>query len=133
MKIQTLEILLEEYKDDNLEKICCDREIFFAILPYSLIVEGCFLEWDNLELWLTKNFEKENNTKWRGLFHGKSGYDYGFFEFFFANLKDKELLVKQIPFVYGYVQDYGKKKDKLKFRTEGYDTHIDIFDRDEDG
>lgn len=130
MKLSTFEELLEEYSsfedDSGLEDIRSIRNEMIAVLPHSLIVEGSFLEWDNLERWLDRQFGPEVDSVWNSIFYGKTGYDYGYWEFFFSSTLDSELLIKTIPTI------YGQAKGQSRFRTEGYDTLIDLPEESSD-
>lgn len=130
MKLSTFEELLEEYRsfedDPGLDDIRSVRSEMIAVLPHSLIVEGSFLEWDNLERWLDRQFGPENGSVWKSVFYGKTGYDYGYWEFFFSSTIDLELLIKTIPTIYGQANGQGR------FRSEGYDCLIDLPEESSD-
>ena len=129
MQIVTLDKLLKELahyyyecEDNKLEEIYNERKTILLNFPHSLIVEGSFLEWDNLEMWLNQEFGSADDGKWQWIFHDKTAYNYGFFEFFFTSLQNLELLTQQIPLVYGTGQDGST------FISKGHDAIIDLSD-----
>jgi hypothetical protein len=129
MQIITLDKLLKEYvnhhykcENNKLEELHNERKAILLNFSYSLIVEGSFMEWDNLEIWLNQELGSEDNSRWQWIFYYKTAYDYGSFELFFTQLQDLERLTQQIPLVYGTGQDGSK------FISKGYDTVIDLID-----
>lgn len=54
-------------------------------LPYSVIVEGAYSEKEKATNWCLDELDEKNN-EWIDLWCGKTGYDYGFWEFPFLSL-----------------------------------------------
>lgn len=122
MKVQSFEQMQTEYSRgsrglemDDLE----ERKALLSQYAYSVIVEGEYAEFENLETWISETIGK---NRIESMYYGKTGYDYGFAEFFVPGKTDEELLIRVIPDIYTiYSHAY---PSALICRSDGYDTHI---------
>ena len=64
---------------------------------HSVIVEGSHLEFDNLNTWIKQNISV---TPLKEIYYGKTGYDYGFAEFFINEKIDEEKLIFAVKNIY---------------------------------
>ena len=83
MRLRSFTEMLLEYGIDELE--LDDQFARTEILlkqPYSIIVEGGHMELENLERWIKLNI---GDDKVIYLYYGKTGYDFGFAEYFFKD------------------------------------------------
>jgi hypothetical protein len=96
MRINTFQNMLTEYGTDIDPDDLSVRQEKLGKLKYSAIIEGNFLEYDNLEKWIEEN----NFTKIESIFYSKTGYDYGFWEYFFESESDCERFKNKIPDIY---------------------------------
>src|SRR5688572_9402401 len=98
MRTQSLEEMLREYEKDKLDSDDQEqRAEKLKNFPFSVIVEGGHLELENLEKWMT--FAFGNNTI-ESLYYGKTGYDFGFAEYFFRDSADMENTINTVPRIY---------------------------------
>ena len=124
MRIVTLEALVDAYEgDEDWEtEYQIEREELIVRYPYSVVVEGAFLEYNSLKHWTDEQFGPENSPVWTSLWYGKTDYDYGYREYFFSRQADLQLLIQHIPLVHG-IFAHGKK-----LRSEGSDRYIEVSD-----
>ena len=120
MKINTFEECLNEYNSFNgwEPENDTDRSEKAKEFPYSVIVEGAYLENDMAQKWCLDNIGKKDEN-WADLWYGKIGYDYGFWELFFKNQKDADFFKNTVPTFYA-------ETVAGKWRTDGYENHIDM-------
>jgi len=95
MNVRSYTEMLQEYGIEDLEADDKeDRKKMLTRYNYSVIFEGDFLEFDNVEAWVKKNIVSDPLNF---LFYGKLGYNYGFFEIFLTDPKYVEELSNAIP------------------------------------
>ncbi len=127
MRIETYENMLNQYKKDGLSlkytiELLQERIEYLSKFSYSVIVEGNHDEFDSLDQWMENNSWVKDKIKivsFENLYYGKTGYDYGFGEFF---MNDKILfnsLCKAIPNIYTCFPVSISK-------TDGYGNFIDL-------
>ena len=87
---------------------------------YSIIVEGGFMEFDNLELWMKTNF-RVHSADW--LFYGKIGYDFGFAEYFFNEEAHALEAARAVPNVYTTFA-YWLRPNRI-CKSDGLDNWVD--------
>lgn len=99
MRIQTFQELQAEYgkcsrglDQDDLDQ----RDVFLATFPFSIIVEGGYLEIENLEKWIGQNLP----VSFESLYFGKTGYDFGFIEYFFPEEESSRKLEQIVPLIF---------------------------------
>lgn len=92
-----------------------ERQEKLTTLPFSVIVEGSHDELESLEKWMGLTFDKEAVSY---LYHGKTGYDFGFAEYFFDDVVKKSTIVDAVPRMYLVWPD-PPKPDKV-WRSLGY-------------
>lgn len=122
MKVQSFEQMQAEYNSgsrglepNDLE----ERKTLLSKYPYSAIVEGEHSEFDNLRKWIKEHIG-ENRIE--SIYYGKTGYDYGFAEFFVPEKTDEELLKLAIPDIYTiYPHAY---PSRLICKSDGYGIDI---------
>jgi hypothetical protein len=121
MKFNTFENCVKEYSsfDGWKEELGPQREKYGSMFSRSVIIEGAFPEYDMAEKWLTENVGPKSGTTWRDIWFGKTGYDYGFWEFFFKEKDFYSKFLKEVPKFYGI-------GPKGKWKTEGYNNFIDL-------
>ena len=99
-----------------------DRNEMLLNYPCSVILEGGYLELDSLNRWIEINLGPES-IKW--LAYGKTGYDYGFAEYFFSDEFDAAKIARVAPNIYTiYPNSY---PPDLTARSNGYAEEI-IYD-----
>lgn len=108
--------------DDNIER----REML-SRHKYTVILEGGFMEFDNLEKWIKMYLDKNAVVS---LFYGKTGYDYGFAEYFFDDQKQALAATKAIPNIYTLYP--GSYKPNHIFKSDGYNTFVEYNADDKD-
>ncbi|TAE11875.1 MAG: hypothetical protein EAZ95_13065 [Bacteroidetes bacterium] len=97
MLVRSFEEMLKEYEIEDLELADKqDRTEMLSNYTYSVIFEGDFLEYDNLEEWIKTNLDAPLVY----LFYGKLDYDYGFFELFFTEEKNAKKVAELIPILF---------------------------------
>ncbi len=116
MRLSTYSEMVHEYKvrpidSDDLE----EREKLILRNKHSIIFEGDFLEFDNLELWVKQNVSTDPIVF---LFYGKLAYDYGYFEVFTNEQSYFDKLTAIIPTLF---TTYPSGKTS---KTNGYDQEI---------
>lgn len=139
MKKNTYENCVEEYKgfSDWNNQFNFDRDKILKDLTFSIVTEGLSdellmaVQWclDNIgkrkdSIGENYNFRKlHENTPdglWTELWYGKTGYDYGFSEFFFQNENDLNNFVLQIP------NFYATDSNGDKWKTNGVDNETKV-------
>jgi hypothetical protein len=100
---------------DDLER----RKELLSKYKFSVITEGEFGEFDNLHKWIEKNI---NENGLEVICYGKTGYDFGFVEFFVSEKEQEEKLRNVIPNIF---TTYPTARI---CKSEGYDITID-YDR----
>lgn len=126
MKLQSFEQMLLEYGIAELDAgNKRDRNAMLTVNPYSVILEGGYLELDSLNRWIENNLGPEC-IKW--LLYGKTGYDYGFAEYFFNDEFDAAKIARVAPNIYTiYPNSY---PPNLIARSNGYTEEI-VYDPDD--
>lgn len=98
MKVYTFDIFIAEHAPGNLrEKFMIRRKGMLEKFPFSVIVDGAYFETDSLEKWINNNLGPDQVNS---LFYIKTGYDFGFSEYFFRNKADAELVEQIVPNLY---------------------------------
>ncbi len=99
MKIQSFQYMLTVYggNRDIEPQDLQERKNLLSKFKYSVIVEGDFMEFDNLFKWIKQNIGADSVED---IFYGKTDYDYGFAEFFIAEKKHDEKLRLAVPNIY---------------------------------
>lgn len=129
MKVQLFEYMQTVYggdrdlEPDDLE----ERNKLLAKYKYSVIVEGEFMEFDNLHKWIKENIGLNSVED---IYYGKIDYDYGFAEFFISEKTHEEKLRLAVPNIYTiYPASYPTGKI---CKTDGSEIIIDytLADRD---
>ena len=120
MRTHSYKNMLKQYETTPIDSDDLnDRQEKLSRLNYSVIVEGSFLEYENAEKWIQDNL---NIATAEFVFYGKTGYDYGFIEYFFAKDSDCQQFKKKIPDIYTKWPDgscsksdgYGKFVERLE-------------------
>lgn len=124
MKINNFEECIKVYGTDGVldERDSQDRLKNLKDYPFALVIEGNYLEHDMAAQWLKNNIGLQDE-EWQELWYGKIAYDYGFWEFFFKNQKTLDSFKNAVPTFYA-------ETVTGKWRTDGYENHIDIKDED---
>jgi hypothetical protein len=115
MKIQTVEILEEVlepkiYYVQELE----ERVNILSEYPYSIIAEGLYNEFDSLDSWIAHHYEADTI---KNIFYRKTGYDYGFAEYF---TKEKSIEEK-LRFI--FTNSYFERRD-FDWESESVKEHL---------
>ncbi|SEW51578.1 hypothetical protein [Chitinophaga arvensicola] len=120
MRIKSFQEMLLEYNiselepDDNTE-----RKEMLSKYDNSVILEGGFMEFENLDKWIRITLGK-NNIMY--IFYGKTGYDYGFAEYFFDDAREAQEVTRAIPNIYTlYPKSY---KPNHICKSDGYDEEV---------
>jgi hypothetical protein len=106
------------WQEDN------NREDALQRFSHSVIFQGDILEHDEAKKWCTAEFGPENSDSksgnWTWLFYSKTGYDYGFFEYFFSEENEKK---KFEDIVESLAADYPNGQ---RLRTDGPGKVIEV-------
>ncbi len=125
MRVQTFEELLFAYNKtmsgiDRADII--NRNEMLTRYKYSVIVEGEWSEFENLEKWIKINFDIDSFEQ---IWYGKTGYDYGFVEYFVNNERGSSDLQLAIPNIFTVYPNSYPPGQILK--SDGYGKDI-IYD-----
>lgn len=118
MKVQSFQYMQGEYDTSNRGIEIHDlnkRKRLLSKYKYSVIVEGEHNEFDSLDKWIKQNIDE---TSIENIYYGKTGYDYGFAEFFVTEKCIEEKLRFVIPNIYTIYRDAYPKREICK--TNGY-------------
>jgi hypothetical protein len=128
MRTQTYTQMLKEYGEgywdpgDEME-----RNETLPKYNYSLIVEGEYMELDNLNKWIKKNIGEDYGET---IYYSKTGYDFCFIEIF-SNHSDYIFKIEEaVPRIYSTYPNAHPKP--LIERSVGYDDHVKYKEGDED-
>lgn len=126
MKLQTFQQMLSAYGISELETDeGNEREEMLVMYPYSVLLEGGFMEFDSLEKWIKTNIGSEL-IKW--IVYGKTGYDYAFAEYFFVDELHAKEITAVVPHIYTiYPNSYPPNHTS---KSNGYDEDIVYDPRD---
>jgi len=126
MRVQTLTYMMAEYDTDcggidldDLRK----REQLVSTFNYSVILECEHHEFDSLQKWIKAHFDL-NCIDY--IYYGKTGYDYGYAEFFVTVKTMEEQLTYIIPHI------YTQPSNHIPFKTDGYNVWIALDENDKD-
>jgi hypothetical protein len=98
MKLQSWQELLLQYGITELEPDdAISRNALLLKRPWSVILEGDFMELDSLNKWIEISLAP-SSAEW--LFYGKTSYNYGFAEYFFSNEPDAQAVRNAVPNIY---------------------------------
>jgi hypothetical protein len=124
MKINSYEECVKAYGNSDAALLGIAKESPYPDFPYTLLVEGYFLEFDELQKWLVNNFGEpysENNkivgAVWRGQAYPKIDYEYAFVQYYFKEKKDYELFEKTVTETY-------TTGPKGKWKSDGFNKFI---------
>jgi hypothetical protein len=127
MRIHSFQQMLSEYGTTQAEFYDGDnREEMLTTHPYSVILEGGFMELDSLDKWIEINIGPEQINL---LFYGKTGYDFGFAEYFFAEEMHAKKVTEIVPRIYTIYPDSYPPNSTEK--SNGYNKHIVYDPKDE--
>ncbi|WP_431213032.1 hypothetical protein ACQ86N_46625 [Puia sp. P3] len=120
MKLQSYQQMLSEYGILQLEADDeTSRKEMLEMRRYSVILEGGFMEFDNLNKWIRINLAPEPII-W--LFYSKIAYDYGFAEYFFANESEARAVAEIIPRIYTVYPH--SNPPNLTVKSNGYNEDV---------
>jgi hypothetical protein len=113
-----------------------ERNDILLEYSYSVIVEGQYNEHDSLDSWIKQNFEVGTILN---IWLSKTGYDYGFGEYFTKEKEIEEKLRTIIPNIYFEARDWDTKNLHAT-RSNGYGNYINsptdkdaiLYDEDTD-
>ncbi len=107
--------------DDNLES----RLELIKKFPFSVVIEGDFVEFDNLDKWVKMHFYSNMFTS---IYYGKTDYNFGYAEYFFKKNEAVEKVKNAIPNFYStYFHAYPSAKI---CKSNGYYESIDYDPKD---
>lgn len=102
--------------DDNLES----RLELIKKFPFSVVIEGDFIGFDNLDKWVKMHFYSNMFTS---IYYGKTDYNFGYAEYFFKKNEAVEKVKNAIPNFYStYFHAYPSAKI---CKSNGYYESID--------
>ena len=120
MRIQSFEEMCQEYGRSLDSEDLAERTEMLTKYSYSIIIEGEWMEFDNLDKWMKQNIP---TIPVENIGYGKTGYDFGFFEFFFIEKESVEKLTQVIPNIYTIYPASNIPNHTCK--SNGYDISID--------
>jgi hypothetical protein len=128
VKISSFQEMLLEYGISELDPdYNIERMEMLSMYKYTVILEGEFMELDNLEKWIKINLGKNTVIS---LFYGKTGYNYGFSEYFFDDQQQAWEATKAIPNIYTlYPASY---KPNHICKSDGYGKEVEYNAEDKD-
>jgi hypothetical protein len=123
MKNHSYESMLNEYDNLNIKLDLEDvneRKKMISEQRSSLIIEGAWIEFENVEKWIVNNLSEPAINI---ISYGKTGYDFGFMEYFFDKEEDKKRLENEIPNIYtlypnGSYEKSDGYENAIKFKQE---------------
>lgn len=118
MRVLSFIELKEEYDQAHgldLEDVN-ERNLLLIQFPNSVIVECDWLEFENLEKWTKENIDELPLNE---IGYGKTGYDFGCFEYFFKSKINAEKFAAAIPKIYSSWSHSGKV-----YKSNGYENNI---------
>lgn len=128
MKLRTYQEMLEDYQSGELDSDDLNkRELLKNSHPYTVILEAGFMELDSLNEWIKMNFEK-NSIVW--IFYGKTGYDFGYAEYFGSQEFEIKKIRNAIPNIYTIYPDSCEPNQISK--TNGYYECFEYSKEDQD-
>ena len=74
-----------------------ERNKLLTKYKYSVIIEGSHIEFDNLNAWIKQNISLDPLKE---IYYGKTGYDYGFAEYFINDKMHEEKLIFAVKNIY---------------------------------
>lgn len=120
--------MLKQYEIEGLDSDdLSNREQLTITLPFTVVLEAEFMELDSLNKWIELNFE---NDSFEWIFYGKTGYDYGFAEYFTSSKLDIKKLKNTIPKIFTIYPDSYPPNQISK--TNGYDEQIKYSEENHD-
>jgi hypothetical protein len=120
MKNSTYQEMVIEYGND-LDVYSAERNRFLIKNSHSIILEGEFMELENLEKWISKNITLETPIS---IYYDKLDYNYCFVEYFFSKNKHMNEIKEVIPKIF---TTYLKANPSGKiFRTNGRSENIEF-------
>jgi hypothetical protein len=119
MRNSTYQEMLIEYGND-LDIYAVERNQFLIKNSYSIILEGEFLELENLEKWINKNIILESPAS---IYYDKVDYNYCFVEYFFFkknNVIETEKVISKIFTTYASSKTLrtNGKSDDVEYNSE---------------
>lgn len=130
MQLQSFKYMQTEYDTSNggldIDDIN-EREKLLSKYKYSVILECEHNEFESLEKWIKENIDESCIAN---IYYGKTGYDYGFAEFFVTEKAIEEKLKSVIPNIYTTYANAYPSREICK--TNGYGVFITYDPTDKD-
>lgn len=124
MQLQSFQYMQAEYDTTNdgldIDDIN-EREKLLYKYKYSVIVEGEHNEFDSLDKWIKENLDENSIVN---IYFGKTGYNYGFAEFFVTEKITEEKLKSVIPNIYTTYADANPARTICKTIGYGFLIHM---------
>lgn len=128
MRIQSFQNMESEYNSGNGGLYSSDleeRKKSLEKYTYSVIVEGEHSEFENLEKWIIQNISED---LFENIYYGKTGYNFGFAEYFINEKEHVEKLNFIVPCIYTvYPKAYPSRKI---CKSESYEISVDYDSSD---
>ena len=102
-----------------------ERNFLMSQHKNSVIVEGEWLEMENLEKWLIENIGESPVTQ---IWYGKLGYNFGIAEYFFNDERNAEKFAAVVPKIYTTYSQSIPSESICK--SEGYEKSIPYDETD---
>ena len=112
---------LKEFYGGSVDGDEIERIPFSTVKPFTVLIEGSFMEFDQIEKWFSLNNLFEN-TDFNYYFFGKTGYDFGCYEIYNGMRKDDNIFNEQRP----------KDKKSATFSLNSYDQQFFKTDKQTD-
>lgn len=100
MRIQSFQELIVAYEEVSRDldpSDLSDRTDFLEKLPFSLVIEGEYSEFENLDQWILQYLPQ---TSCERIYYGKIAYDFGFVEYFLPDENSIQLLEQSVPLIF---------------------------------
>ncbi len=128
MRIFTFNEMEKVYKTHSLGLDDVNLESRLELIkkfPFSVVIEGDFIEFDNLDKWIKMHFYSNMFTS---IYYGKTDYNFGYAEYFFKKNEAVEKVKNAIPNFYStYFHAYPSAKI---CKSNGYYESIDYDPKD---
>jgi hypothetical protein len=125
MRVHSYQAMLAVYETHSLED---DEELFrnskLEEYPYSVIVEGGYMELESLEKWMNV-FLGSVSVEWTA--YSKIGYDFCFAEYFFKDELNAKSVENVIPHIY---TTYPLASPPRAIKSNGYDEIVNYDPKD---
>ncbi|MGN6419083.1 MAG: hypothetical protein ACTHMC_16415 [Pseudobacter sp.] len=122
MKIYSFDLFLTEHAPGNYaEEYKTRRNEMLGKFPFSVLLDGAYFETDSLEKWINLHL---GPGQINALFYIKTGYDFGFSEYFFQDEANAAAVRNAVPNIYTRHRHSDDPPDIIS-KSDGYESFVD--------